>query len=172
MLGKHQTRKQKRRFGLVAVSLLLLGIGSATLTAAAVDPQAIETVWGSARAVMVTAPLALSGDLPEVTLGASGTAADLDLCDGTFTEMVDYDAEGVPPVWAAHNKCGGDVILPWSVGQHLVIDSQEYEVVDMMTVPKFTSTVDDVAGLEGMLALQTCLYGDPQIRFVGVAPVE
>ncbi|MGW9159713.1 hypothetical protein [Microbacterium sp. NPDC055665] len=141
------------------------------LSAAVLAPESVEAAWGSVRAVVVSAPQALTGDLPEITLGRSGTAADLDTCDGTFTQMLEYSNPQAPPVWAAHNNCGGDVVLPWTEGQQFRIGDTVYEVLEVRRLPKFTSTARDLTGLGGELALQTCLYGEHTMAFLGASPV-
>ncbi|KQQ62663.1 hypothetical protein [Microbacterium sp. Leaf320] len=120
----------------------------------------------------MTTPQLFTRELPSVRLGASGSAIDLDRCDGTFTEMVDYRQREVPPVWAAHNNCGGDTILPWKEGQRFLVGDEEYEVVEVRLLPKYTATPKDLLGMKGELALQTCLYGEPLMSFVGATSVR
>lgn len=157
----------RRRSAFPTVGGVLLALGAAILSAGAIAPQSVESAWGHIRAVAVATPQALTGVLPEVSLGRPGTAEDLDACDGTFTKMIEYNNPDAPPVWAAHNSCGGDAILPWGEGQQFLIDGDRYVVLEVRHLPKFTSTSDDLAGLQGDIALQTCLYGKPLIAFIG-----
>jgi hypothetical protein len=147
-------------------------MGGAVLTAGTIAPESVEAAWGSVRSVVVSAPEALTGALPEIALGISGTAENLDTCDGTFTEMLEYRNPAAPPVWAAHNNCGGDVILPWSEGQRFLIGDNVYEVIEVRNLPKFTSSAGDLTGLAGEIALQTCLFGQPVMTFLGASPVR
>lgn len=158
---------RRRNWGATAVGICLITLGGVLLTAGATIPDTVESAWGTVRAITVTAPQRLTGALPEISLGASGTAKELDACDGTFTRMLEYRNPDAPPVWAAHNNCGGDTILPWAEGQQFRVDGALYIVVDIRHLPKFTSTPDDLAGLDGEIAFQTCLYGKPVMAFVG-----
>jgi hypothetical protein len=77
-------------------------------------------------------------------------------------------------VWAAHNNCGGDVLLPWEEGQRIQFegDDQVYEVVDIRYTPKIWASTSDLVGLGGELALQSCFYGEDRMKFIGLDPVE
>lgn len=157
--------------------LLLVGgvaIGASTLLA----PQAVEHAYGTVKVSVAEKVQEVQEEvfeeLPSVKKGASGGKTELDWCDGTFTEMLSYEREGVPPVWAAHNNCGGDVILPWEKGQRLRIEGsdQVYEIVDIRYTSKIWSSTADLVGLKGEFALQSCFYGEDRMKFIGLEPVE
>ncbi|WP_157749875.1 hypothetical protein [Microbacterium sp. TPU 3598] len=109
-----------------------------------------------------------------VTLGVVGGQAELDRCDGTFTHT-DLYGTTQPPVWAAHNNCGGDVILPWEIGQEIAVTingvSTTYRVVETRDTPKKGATTADLAGIGGELLLQTCYYGENRMKFLALDPV-
>lgn len=161
--------------GILAFVLITAGIGIAGLSMFA--PQTAERLYGEIRTQAVTVVDDVRAEVlkeyPAVTLGATGGRAELDRCDGTFTEVVSYQRDGVPPVWAAHNNCGGDTILAWQLGDQVKLEGDEtvYEVVDVRTTSKTWSSTDDLVGLGGDLALQTCFYGEDRMKFVGLSPV-
>lgn len=109
---------RRRRGALGAtVGAVLIAAGGVVIVGLIAAPEEVEYVYGTVKTT-VTGSLDAAredvfGDLPTVDLGATGGVAELDGCDGTFTEMSSYEREGVPPVWAAHNNCQGDVLLPW-----------------------------------------------------------
>lgn len=172
----NRRRPVRRLIGwVIALVLMVAGIG--ILIASLVAPQAVERVYGEIRtqavAVVDDVRHDVTQELPTVALGATGGKAELDRCDGTFTQIVSYERDGVPPVWAAHNNCGGDTILPWQLGDHVSVEGDEtvYEVVDVRTTSKTWSSTDDLVGLGGDLALQTCFYGEDRMIFIGLSPV-
>ncbi|WP_047524683.1 hypothetical protein [Microbacterium sp. ZOR0019] len=134
-------------------------------------PSEVERVYGETKIAITTIQTQASRTLPHITLGVSGDEKELDRCDGTFTEMLRYQGAGATPTWAAHNNCGGDAILPWEVGQQLSIDGTTYAVVDIRMLPKRVATSEDLLGIQGELTLQTCLYGQQMMKFVGVEKV-
>lgn len=169
------TRSARSRRALRPRTLLagvILTVGVAVLVATIFAPSEVERVYGETKIAIATVQTQASGALPHITLGASGDERELDRCDGTFTEMVRYETPGTVPTWAAHNNCGGDVILPWEVGQQLSIDGVTYAVVDVRMLPKRVATSEDLVGIQGELTLQTCLYGQQMMKFVGVEKVS
>lgn len=98
LTGTAPVRKGRGRF-LRGVSLTLgIGLmvfGATTLIGLAVAPQAVEGAYGAAKvgAEQITQSAttaieeAATGEksYPQIRLGISGGAAELDLCDGTFT---------------------------------------------------------------------------------------
>ncbi|MGW9113127.1 hypothetical protein [Microbacterium sp. NPDC055683] len=157
--------------------LLLAGgvaLGAGTLFA----PQAVEQAYGTIKVGFAEKVQQVQEqvfeELPTVKLGVSGGQTELDYCDGTFTEMLSYEREGVPPVWAAHNNCGGDVILPWEVGQRIQVEGDDtvYEIVDIRYTSKIWSSTADLVGLGGDLALQSCFYGEDRMKFIGLKAVD
>lgn len=168
---------RKARAALLVVAVTLVTAGAVVLGASVVAPEVTETAYGAVKRT-VTAQVDLVREtvfeeLPTVALGATGGMAELDRCDGTFTEIAAYQREGVPPVWAAHNNCGGDVTLAWERGQRVSISGSDavYEVVEVRAVSKTWSSTDDLVGLSGELALQTCFYGENRMKFVALSLV-
>lgn len=163
---------------MVVVGIVMLATGFTALASTIVAPQTVEYTYGTVKTALSgsidAARENVLGDLPTVSLGVTGGVQELDGCDGTFTEMSSYEREGVPPVWAAHNNCQGDVLLPWEIGQRVQVEGsdQVYEVVDIRHTPKTWATTDDLLGLDGSFALQTCFYGEDRMKFVGLEPVD
>lgn len=151
-------------------------LGVATVAGTALFPEEAERAYGIVQRDVGAFRVGVLGEVPEAHLGASGGIAELDRCDGTFTEMLSYEHEGVPPIWAAHNNCGGDVALPWEVGQQVRIIQagveQMYVVTDVRITPKTWVTIDALVGLGGDFGLQTCFYGENRMKFVGLALID
>ncbi len=183
--GRSKGRRRPLLSALITVVGGLLVAGGLVLaTGVAVAPEATEKIYGETktqvqelgRESLGVVEQTVTGErsYPQVRLGVSGTIRELDRCDGTFTEMTSYEREGVPPVWAAHNNCGGDIILPWEIGTELQLadDSIVYRIVDIRYTSKVWSSTDDLVGLQGSLALQTCFYGEDRMKFIGLQPVD
>lgn len=179
---RHARKPERRRprVGKVIGNILggaLMAAGAGVLILTLTAPQAIEQGYGHVRETINDVSASVSeaqGVLPSVALGVQGGQDELDWCDGTFIEMVSYQsAEHVPPVYAAHNNCGGDVVLNWTVGTQLTIDGHPgtYEVVEVRNTEKHWVTTDELVGLQGELALQSCFYGENRMQFVGLEPV-
>ena len=156
---------------------LLLAAGGSLSVGNFFAPQAVEGVYGTMKTttdgVIDTTRERFTGEIPTIRLGASGGIPEIDRCVGTFTVMKSYAHDDVPPVWAAHNSCDGDAILPWETGQNVRIEGSDqiYEVVDIRYTPKTWATTHDLIGLDGDLALQTCFYGEDRMKFIGLRPV-
>ena len=45
-------------------------------------------------------------------------------------------------------------------------------VIDIRYTPKIWATTEDLIGLQGELALQTCFYGEDRMKFIGLVKVE
>lgn len=164
-----------RHLGLLLTSVVLVVLGVSLVAVSIAAPDAVERVAGGIR-VTVGEQMrrVLTPDrLPEVRLGGEGGMRELDRCDGSFTEMVSYRRDGVPPLFAAHNNCGGDVILGWDVGQRVAVAGSDvvYEVVEERHTPKW-SDVDRIVGMSGVFLLQTCFYGENRMRFLALTPVD
>lgn len=144
------------------------------LSASVFAPDLVDKVTGDVKVSVlkqfhqVFAP----DELPTIRLGAEGGMVELDHCDGTFTEMVSYRIDDVLPLFAAHNNCGGDVILGWDIGQRVMVEGSDvvYEVVEERHTPKW-SNVEALAGMSGEFMVQTCFYGENRMRFLSLAPV-
>ncbi|MBD8519129.1 MULTISPECIES: hypothetical protein [unclassified Plantibacter] len=156
------------------MGVALIGAGLITVGIAVVDPQTVERTYGD---IKITVARSLAGDaIPTVTLGQSGAETLLDRCDGTFSEMVDGHRDDVPPLWAAHNYCGGDIVLSWEIGQlvNVEVDGiiRQYRVAGTRDTAKYGVTSDALVGIPGDVLLQTCYYGRPQMHFVGLSIVD
>jgi hypothetical protein len=181
------TSRARRRL-LLLLGTLLAMLSLVLLIAPLVAPQSAEVAIGAARIELDKAGDALTGNgetptrdghrkLPTVRLGPEGDLSSLASAPRReFIEMADYRMDGVPPVYAAHNIRGGDVILGWSVGDEvnvLALDGTltTYQVVDERRIPKH-SAVAELRGIRGRIVLQTCFYGVQVIRFLGLEPVD
>lgn len=178
-MSKTDQTRRSRRAGRLSTAVTVIGCGLVVGGVAIgglglVAPATVERLYGEARQSITELQTSITGELPRVRLGASGGIPELDRCDGTFTEMKSYEGTGrVPPVWAAHNACGGDVTLPWQIGQLVTIDDSgdTYEVVEVRDTAKRWVTTEALLDLKGDLALQTCYYGEERMKFVGLTLV-
>ena len=169
--------KNTRRNILLVLSFLLAVIGVVLISGTIFVPQTVEKVYGNTKTVIqhqvqVIQQAVVPEQLATVTLGGLGGKAELDWCDGTFIEMESYRIPGVPPVYAAHNSCGGDIILGWTVGQHIQITNTGhiYEIVEERYTTKW-SQIDSLVGMQGDLVLQSCYYGENKMRFLGLKEI-
>lgn len=168
-------RRRSRRAGNTILGVLgtvLMLAGALVLTLSLFAPTTVERGYGQVKAAVND--VAAEVQLPSVRLGVEGGQAELDACDGSFIEMTSYrNTVGVPAVYAAHNNCGGDIVLNWDVGTQFEIEGQPgtYEVVDVRHTAKHWETTDALVGLQGDFALQSCFYGEDRMQFVGIRPV-
>lgn len=175
---RRRARSRGRALGRVRMLLgvVLLIAGGVIVFGSFKAPETVDRAYGEAKTVIQDHTNQVReevlGELPTVKLGATGGMKQLDRCDGTFTEMRSYEHDKVPPVWAAHNNCSGDVILPWELGQRIRLDGSDrvYVVVDVRNTGKTWATIDDLVGLGGEFALQTCYYGEDRMKFIGISP--
>lgn len=169
------SRPPRRRIGLLVPSILLVGVGAVLLAASVMVPDLVDKVTGDVKVSVLKhlGQVFAPDDLPSIRLGAEGGMVELDRCDGSFTEMVSYRIDDVLPLFAAHNDCGGDVILGWDLGQRVMVDGSDvvYEVVEERHTPKW-SDVEELAGMSGEFMVQTCFYGENRMRFLSLAPVD
>lgn len=116
-----------------------------------------------------------TGEYPTVTLGPEGGLWEMNNTYKMFIEMVSYRYPNVPPVYAAHNGYGGDIILNWEKGQKVNVVGRGkdgvYVVVGDLQTPK-NIMVSDLTSLTGTIVLQSCFYGVDVMRFVELAPLE
>ncbi|OAN39206.1 hypothetical protein [Microbacterium sp. H83] len=170
-----RTSRWRRLPGLLVVSLTLVGVGASFLVASIVAPDAVDRITGGIKvaAAQQLREILAPGQLPEIRLGGEGGMRELDRCDGTFTEMTSYRIDGVPPLFAAHNNCGGDVILGWEIGQRVTVEGSDivYEVVEERHTPKW-SNIEELVGMSGEFMVQTCFYGENRMRFLALAPAD
>lgn len=112
-----------------------------------------------------------------ITVGHIGGAAELELCDGTFTQVISYEEGGLQPTFLAHNGCGGSPVLYAELGSIVKVTSiegvtKEYKVVSERILPQIGSYASDVVGLEGDILLQTCYWDWETMRFIGLESLE
>lgn len=188
--ARRQGRKRRgRTFSVIAVVGSVIGVGM--IIAAFALPDLTEKVTGAVT-VAVTGTYenvrgqvaSLTGQpesatLPNVNLGPVGTG-EVALDDGgwrEFIELTDYRVVEIPPVFAAHNNRGGDILLNWEVGQRVFVTDENgdrggiYEVAGDRFTPKW-GPVTQLAGMTGDLILQSCFYGEDRMRFVSLTRVE
>lgn len=166
--------RPRRRGGLLLASIVLVGLGLSFLSASVFAPDLVDKVTGDVKvSVLKQFQQTFAPDeLPTIRLGDEGGMVELDQCDGTFTEMVSYRIDDVLPLFAAHNNCGGDVILGWELGQRVMIEGSDivYEIVEERHTPKW-SNVERLTGMTGEFMVQTCFYGENRMRFLSLASV-
>lgn len=99
----------------------------------------------------------VNADAP-LRLEHRGGEAELDRCDGAWTLMEEYKTDGLLPLWAQHDYCGGSQILNWKVGQEVSVagSTSTWRVTDVREVPA-GSTLEKTRGMKGDLLLQTCV---------------
>ncbi|MGO1880153.1 MAG: hypothetical protein ACTH1G_05700 [Microbacterium gubbeenense] len=171
---------RKKRGGIVLGALggLLIVGGGALLVGVLLQPQLVEKVYGDTKTKVQDTVASVQQDvfdeLPTVTVGATGGMAEVDRCDGTFTIMTSYVGVGIPETAAAHNNCKGDVLLGWEEGQQVHIEGRDevYEVVEIRYTSKIWNSTEELVGLQGDIALQSCFYGEDRMKFVGLEPVH
>ncbi|NLC97717.1 MAG: hypothetical protein GX678_01380 [Actinomycetales bacterium] len=168
-----KTKKRSSRWLTVLATLLIL-VGIGTIGVTVLFPDRAEKTVGQVRIATGQVVMKVSGQkYPRVTLGPQGNKAALDRCDGSFIEMGAYHLEGLQPVYAAHNACKGEAILPLRVGDLVeVTDRGLYEIVDQRDLKKTWSTTDQLLGMQGDFILQTCYYGENRMKFIALAPAE
>ena len=168
-------RVRRRLTPLLPTSIALVTLGAVFLGASVFAPDLVDRTTGDIKVAVQEQlhQLLAPDELPEIRLGGEGGMVELDHCDGTFTEMITYRIDGVPPLFAAHNNCGGDVILGWELGQRVSVAGSDtvYEVVEERHTPKW-SNIDALVGMSGEFMVQTCFYGENRMRFLALAPAE
>jgi hypothetical protein len=166
-----------RAVGYVGGSLLVVG-GLLLGAAALLWPSQVEQAYGEVQITVGQWRTQQVGEVPIAHLGATGGKGLVDRCDGTFTEMESYERDGLPPVWAAHNNCGGDVVLPLAIGDLVDLEHDgatvRYRVIDVRETSKVWVTTEAIIGLHGELALQSCFYGGSGVpmKFLGLVRAE
>ncbi|TDP89528.1 hypothetical protein EDF62_3259 [Leucobacter luti] len=183
-----QVRKRRKLAAwLTAIASVLIGIiligAIAILIGLGVAPDKTKEVIGTAGTQIKHQAQVVSGQTPRVILGPDGGQELVDQCPGSWVRMVDYQTDEMQsPVYSAHNGCWGegvrgDVILPLGIGDVVEVverdgGEQEFRIVEMLDVPQFTTTVDDISHLSGTLILQTCYWDGATMKFVMLEPVQ
>lgn len=191
-LAPRRRRSRKKRGRVFTVVSVVSGVlGVSMIVAAYALPDVTEKVTGTVTMAVtgtyenVRSQLAAitgqpeSATIPNVELGAVGTGeAALDNAGWReFIELTDYRGVDIPPVFAAHNNHGGDILLNWEIGQRVHVTDENgdragvYEVAGDRFTPKW-GPVTQLAGMTGDLILQSCFYGEDRMRFVELTRVE
>lgn len=159
-------------FALMAVALALIVFN--IMSGGKVD-RAAEWAWGNVK--VNTQEWVSSWDPNHeqvVRLGGLGGMPELDQCTGEYIEVESYRVvPDLPPVYAAHNNCGGDVMLSWKQGSIVRVDGTDdlYVVGEERHTPKWTE-LSSLEGMDGEFILQTCFYGEDRMRFIALVPYE
>lgn len=107
-----------------------------------------------------------------IKISNTGGETQMDYCAGGFTNMVEYQGVGNKTLLSAHNSCGGDIILPIAMGDHVVIEGQgTYVVTDIRDTPK-NAYIEDVENMNGTILVQTCYYEFNRMKFIALTPLE
>lgn len=119
---------------------------------AEVPPAVVE------EAVVEAAPVAASWS---IGIGAFGWQAELDACQWVLLDLV----SSVPlPIVAAHNYCGGGIVLEMQPGDTVTLSGYGYDGTYVVTGSRDAWTGADaasaVAGMDGEVVLQTCYWND------------
>lgn len=171
--GQHTPARLKRR---LLLSVALFTAGAALLALQMLFPAQLERAIGEVRVAVTGTVSDIAQQIsPEshdsITLGPLGGRREMNWCDGRFIEMESYRISGVLPVYAAHNNCGGAVILSWELGDTVKVSGSDalYEVVAERHTKKWDN-IASLRGMEGELLVQTCFFGQNKMRFLALAP--
>jgi hypothetical protein len=132
-----------------ALPTLALPEPPAAVAPAAVEQQEIE---------VDAAPVASSWS---IGVSAFGWQAELDACQWVLLDMV----ASVPlPIVAAHNYCGGGIVLEMEPGDTVSLSGYGFDGTYVVTGSRDAWTGGDaasaVAGMDGEVVLQTCYWND------------
>ena len=165
----------------VALVAVLLVAAAIAAPASQADPRA---AYSHAREAAISLPtLALPVEeqpapapvVPSWSIGitAFGWQDELDACQWVLMDMV---AEVPLPIVAAHNYCGGDIVLSMAVGDTVTLSGYGFDGTYVVTSAKDAWAGDDAAvaisGMAGEVILQTCYWvNDGTERLVGLERV-
>lgn len=164
------------------MGIILVILGGGLLYGHFTHPEETQKIVENSKSEIIDKPVSKFkekqlGILPSIKFDGSGGMPELDNADwGSFILIEDYlQVPDLLPVYAAHNSRGGKVILEWDVGQHINISGDgydgEYVVVDDLIVNRYKG-IKQILSLQGEVALQTCVWGSPTMRFIGLVPVN
>jgi hypothetical protein len=97
----------------------------------------------------------------QIGISAFGWQAELDACQWVLMDMV----ASVPlPIVAAHNYCGGGIVLEMQPGDTVTLGGYGYDGVYVVTGSRDAWSGGDaavaVSGMDGDVVLQTCYWDD------------
>lgn len=113
-------------------------------------------------------------DVKRYTIHISNEGGDveMDYCASGFTEMIHYEGLNDKRLLSQHNNCGGDIVLPMELGDHVVIEGdQEYVITELRDTTKQITTAA-INDMNGDVLLQSCYYKDNKMKFVALTPVN
>lgn len=167
-------------FGVVAVGVLGFRSSVVRVVEGVVEGVAVGVarVGGVVDGVVSGGGFGVWDGVWTVRVSGSGGGLTVDRCSGGFTLMSDYAVDGrVPPVVAAHNNCGGALVLGLRVGDRVrVVGGGElaglYRVVGDRVLGAVGASTGGLVGVEGELLVQSCFWVGDRIRFVGLERVS
>ncbi|CAN5349865.1 hypothetical protein BH09ACT5_BH09ACT5_19930 [soil metagenome] len=127
-----------------------------TLALPAAEPAVEPVVETAAAAAPAPAPASWS-----IGISAFGWQNELDACQWVLMDMV----ASVPlPIVAAHNYCGGGIVLEMQVGDTVTLGGYGYDGTYVVTGDRDAWSGGDaaeaIAGMGGDVILQTCYWDD------------
>lgn len=115
------------------------------------EPAALET----------PAPVVPPGPDYAIGITAVGLQAEVDACQWV---RMDFTADVPLPIVAAHNFCGGGIVLEMNAGQTVSLTGEgldgTYVVVSSKDAWADQDATDAISGLSGDVILQTCYWED------------
>ncbi|MEP6482306.1 MAG: hypothetical protein ABJA94_09895 [Rhodoglobus sp.] len=192
------TRSRRRAFALgipLVVGALALAMGwalSATVPAAALPERtAAGQVATTPRVALVLAPVTapapvqppppapapapapIAGPTWSISIATVGLQAEIDACQWV---RMDFTDEVPLPVVAAHNFCGGGIVLDMQDGDTVALSGTGLDGLYVVSGSKDATADDDatdaIAGLSGDVVLQTCYWAnDGSERLVALTRV-
>ncbi len=107
-----------------------------------------------------------------VNIANQGGSKEMDYCADGFTEMIYYEGLEGRTLLSRHNNCGGDIVLPMEVGDHVIIaGDQEYVITELRDTTKETTTAA-INNMNGEVILQSCYWHENRMKFVALTPLN
>lgn len=113
-------------------------------------------------------------DVKRYTIHISNKGGDteMDYCASGFTEMIYYQGLNDKRLLSQHNNCGGDIVLPMELGDHVAIEGdQEYVITELRDTTKQINT-SAISDMNGEVLLQSCYYKENKMKFVALTPLN
>ncbi|GAA2182992.1 hypothetical protein GCM10009785_24610 [Brooklawnia cerclae] len=129
-------------------------------------PNPTQSQAGSGMATGPAVPREL-----RIEVGATGYQAEIDRC-----QWVRMDLGAVAPIVAAHDYCGGSVVLDLLTGDRVDLAGQgldgRYVVAGSRDARPGQDAAEATAGLVATVLLQTCYPDGAHVRLVVLVPVD
>lgn len=107
-----------------------------------------------------------------ISIANKGGIEEMDDCAAGFTEMIYYEGLENKTLLSSHNKCGGDIVLPMEVGDHVIISGdKEYVITELRDTTKDTTT-SAINNMNGKVILQSCYWHENRMKFVALTPLS